>query len=65
MGAKGTTLRGLILPEAGPPGKAWLEPALELLQNSSKFSEITFWGITSVAGELTSSRAGGLYDEGT
>jgi hypothetical protein len=37
MGAKGTTLRGLILPEAGLPGKAWFGTGLELLQNASIF----------------------------
>jgi hypothetical protein len=34
MGTKGTTLRGLILPEAGLAGKAWFSSRLILMAGS-------------------------------
>jgi hypothetical protein len=50
----------MILPEAGLAGKAWFEPDLELLQNASKSSEITYGEIASVAEILTSGQEDGL-----
>ncbi len=43
MGAKGTTLRGLILPEARALGKAWFWARLELKSSDYKSQAIVLW----------------------